>query len=179
MSAQTVALRTNGAYGSVVSNLRQIVSDTARNIAVDNVTTLGAQIDASIVPERLITALAEFFGCVGALLSVLGVYGLVAYNVTRRINEFGVRKALGATRFDVIRMVLRGVFGSVGIGVIIGSVIVFWSKRFTTSFIAVQVDDDSPIAFAAAAMIGVTMLAAILPARRAARLEPMDALRHE
>jgi predicted permease len=179
MSAQTVALRTNGAYGSVVSNLRQIVSDTARNIAVDNVTTLGAQIDASIVPERLITALAEFFGCVGALLSVLGVYGLVAYNVTRRINEFGVRKALGATRFDVIRMVLRGVFGSVGIGVIIGSVIVFWSKRFTTSFIAVQVDDASPIAFAAAAMIGVTMLAAILPARRAARLEPMDALRHE
>ena len=179
MSAQTVALRTSGAHGSVVSNVRRIVSDTVRNIGVDNVTTLGAQVDASIVPERLITALAEFFGCVGALLSVLGVYGLVAYNVTRRINEFGVRKALGATRVDVIRMVLRGVFGTVGIGVIIGSVIAFWSKRFTTSFIAVQVDDASPIAVAAAAMIGVTMIAAFLPARKAARLEPMDALRHE
>jgi ABC-type antimicrobial peptide transport system permease subunit len=76
-------------------------------------------------------------------------------------------------------MVLRGIFGTVGIGVIIGSVIALWSKRFTTSFIAVQVDDASPIAFAAAAMIAVTMIAAFLPARKAARLEPMDALRHE
>lgn len=151
-----------------------------KTVGVAKVTTLDDQVNASIVPERLIAILSGFFGGLGALLAVIGLYGLLAYMVARRTNEIGVRMALGATEGDVSRMVLKGALGLVGAGLVVGVPIAVWSKRLAASAIEnLPANNAFPIAFALTAMIAVALLAAYVPARRAARVDPMEALRHE
>jgi putative ABC transport system permease protein len=136
-------------------------------------------VDASIVAERLMAKLAGGFGGLGALLAALGLYGLLAYTVARRTTEIGIRMALGATRRDVTRMVLNDALRLVCAGLVLGVPIAIWSQRLAANLIQnLRVDIGLPIAFAAAAMIGVALLAAYVPARRAARVHPMEALRH-
>ena len=91
---------------AVVPDVRRAVREVLKTVPVTRVTTLGDQVDASIVPERLIATLSGSFGALGALLAAIGLYGLLAYTVARRINEIGIRMALGATRSAVTRMVL-------------------------------------------------------------------------
>ena len=100
------ALRTDLAPARVVEQVRRAVRDVLKTVPVAKVTTLAQQVDASIVPERLMAKLSGAFGGLGALLAALGLYGLLAYTVARRTTEIGIRMALGATRRDVTRMVL-------------------------------------------------------------------------
>jgi ABC-type antimicrobial peptide transport system permease subunit len=144
------------------------------------VTTLADQVDASIVPERLIATLSAAFGTLGTVLAAIGIYGLLAYTVARRTNEIGIRMALGATRRDVLRMVLQGTLGLLLAGLVLGMPIAIWTRRFTSSLIAdLSVGSTLPIVFAATLMITVSLLAASLPAYRATRVDPVHALRHE
>jgi putative ABC transport system permease protein len=144
------------------------------------VTTLADQMGASIVLERTIAALSGVFGALGALLAAMGLYGLMAYTVTRWRSEIGVRMALGATERDVLRLVLKSAFAMVVVGLVLGTPAAFWSKRFAASMIEnLPVNDPFPIAFAILTMLTVAILAAYVPARRAARVRPVEALRHE
>lgn len=173
------ALRTDRAPTSVVEDVRRAVADVLKTVPVTRVTTLADQVDAAIVAERLMAKLAGAFGGLGALLAAAGLYGLLAYSVVRRTNEIGVRMALGATRRDVTRMVLKGALGLVCAGLVVGAPIAVWSKRFAASMVEnLPVETAFPMAFAAVAMIVVALLAAYVPARRAARVNPIDALRH-
>ena len=174
------SLRTRLAPEAVVGEVRRTVRESLSNVAVARVTTLAEQMDASIVPERLMAGFSELFGALGAMLAALGIYGLLAYTVTRRVHEIGIRMALGATRRTVARMVVMDALGMVFTGLVAGVPIAIWSKGFVSSLIAdLPAMSVAPVAFGAAAMVMVALVAAYVPARRAARVEPLVALRHE
>jgi predicted permease len=174
------ALRTNIDPAVVAPEVRRVVREVLKTVAVSKTTTLNDQIDATIVPERLIATLSGWFGALGALLAAIGLYGLLAYTVTRRINEIGIRMALGATRGDVVLMILRDAFVMVAAGLLLGAPIAMWGRSFVAGMMQDLPGKDAlTIVFAVIAMIVVGLLAAYLPARRASRVEPMEALRHE
>jgi ABC-type antimicrobial peptide transport system permease subunit len=116
----------------------------------------------------------------GALLAAIGLYGLLAFTVARRTNEIGIRMALGATSGDASRMVLRDALKLVAVGLAIGIPAALWGRRVAAKVMQdLPLDNPAPIALGAVAMIGVAFLAAYVPARRAAAVDPMEALRHE
>jgi putative ABC transport system permease protein len=174
------SLRTNVEPAGVVDEVRRAVRDSLTNVAVARVTTLADQMDASIVVERLIASISEWFAALGAMLVAIGIYGLLAYSVARRTHEIGIRMALGATRGAVARMVVADALGMVGSGLIIGAPVAFWSKRVASSLMGdLPMGSIAPVVFGAAVMVMVALVATYLPARRAAGVEPMEALRHE
>ncbi len=173
-------LRTTVDPKSVAGTVRRMVRDVLKTVPVTEVTTLADQVDSNIVPERLIATLSKFFGCLGATLAGIGLYGLLACAVARRINEIGIRMALGATASRVSRLVLRDALGTVCAGLVAGLLIVLWSRPLAESLLSdLKLQSTVPLAIGGGAMIGVALLASYVPARRATRVDPMVALRHE
>ena len=184
-------LRTGVQPMSVVADVRRAVRDVLPNVPIAKVTTLAEQVDASILPERLVAMLSSLFGVLAALLLAIGLYGLLAYTVTRRLNEIGIRIAIGATSRDVTRMVLTTALRLVAAGLIVGVPIALWTKGYAASVLAVMaanqaempvtlpVDATVPIAVAVIAMLAVALVASYVPGRRATRIDPMVALRSE
>jgi len=130
--------------------------------------------------DRLMAALAGAFGLLAGLLAVLGLYGVIAYMVTRRRNEIGVRIALGAGRGRVIRLVLKEAGLLLAIGLAVGTGLALWTGRAATSMLyGLKPYDVGTLAAAIGLLALVGLLASYGPARRAANLEPMNALREE
>ncbi len=177
---QHVALRTSVDPLSVASEARRTVRGILEDVPINRVTTLAGQFEETVVPERLTAQLSGMFGALGVILAAIGIYGLLAYTVARRINEIGIRMALGATPRAATRMVLRDTLTMVVTGVAIGVPIVFWGRQFAASVVEdLPITNPLPLVLGSVAMIAVAMLASYVPARRAARVDPMKALRHE
>jgi ABC-type antimicrobial peptide transport system permease subunit len=180
MFTDKLSIRTSVAETAVAADVQRVVQDVLKAGAVAKVTTLDRQLDAAIAMERTIALLAAFFGMLGALLAGVGLYGLLAYTVTRRTREIGIRMALGASRGHVLRLVLRGAVMLVVIGVVAGTPVAFWAQRVAAQALrSFTVDAPLPIAIAAAEMAIVAVAAVYLPARRAARVDPAAALKQD
>jgi ABC-type antimicrobial peptide transport system permease subunit len=144
------------------------------------VKTQSAQVDETLFTERMFARLSALFAGLALTLACVGVYGLLAYAVTRRTTEIGIRVALGAQRGDVVWMILREALALAAIGIAIGLPASLAATRvLKTMLFGLQPHDPATIAFAAVLLVGVASAAGFIPARRAARVEPMQALRCE
>ena len=173
-------LRTSSDPAAMAGAVRRMVREVLTDVPVKRVTTLAEQVDSNIVPERLIATLSECFGVLGAALAGIGLYGLLAYSVARRTNEIGVRMALGATTGEVSRLVLSDALRMVCGGVVVGALLVLWSRPIAASLVQdLKPGSAGPLTSAGGAIAAVALLASYVPVRRATRVDPMVALRHE
>jgi len=180
VNANSFAIRAAGDPATLVADVRRAVAAVLKDVPVESTPTLAAQMDASIVPERLTATLSALFGALGSLLVAIGIYGLLAYTVARRTNEIGVRMALGATRRDVTQMVLADAIRMAGAGLAIGLPLAIWSRRFAASLIAGLPPTNAAAMIAGASTLtAIALAAAYFPALRASRVNPIDALRYE
>jgi predicted permease len=172
-------IRTAGDPAALAGALRAAVTGVHPDIFVD-ARTLTSQIQGSLVRERLLAHLSGFLGALALLLACIGIYGVMAYGVTRRTSEIGVRMALGAVPGDVVRMVLRETLLLAGAGIAIGIPLAFWLTRLTKTFLfGLEPNDPGVLLAAGASLLLVCALAGWLPAARAARIDPTTALRYE
>jgi putative ABC transport system permease protein len=141
---------------------------------------LSATIGDSLSRDRLLATLSGIFGALALVLAMMGLYGVMSYNVTWRRGEIAIRMALGAEQARVVRMVLREVLLMVGTGLVVGLSLAMAMTRFIASFLyGLTPNDPLTLSLAAAALAGVGVFAGYLPARRASRVDPMTALREE
>jgi predicted permease len=160
--------------------LRRLVRDVDPALDTRRTTTYESIIATSIAIERTLGTLGGLFGVLGLLVAAVGMFGVLAFRVERRTNELGVRLALGASQSSVISLVARDVVGMVLPGVVVGGAVALALAGFA-SRILFEVTPADPRVFAVAASIlaGTALLAAWLPAHRAAHVDPLVALRHE
>ena len=162
------------------ADVRRALASVDRNLPIFRVKTLLAQADDSLLRERLLALLSTCFGTLALSLACLGLYGLVAYGAGRRTAEIGIRVALGARRGQILWLVARETLWLAAGGVAAGILLALGLTRYAKSLLfGVAPDDPTTLAIAAGLLTGVAILAAILPARRASRIDPMAALRYE
>jgi predicted permease len=177
--SMVIAVRTDGARDLPV-RIRAAVAEVDRDVPVTDLKTEEAQIDESIGSERMFTTLLVFFGGFALMLACIGLHGVTSYAVARRTSEIGVRMALGAQRGQVLWMVLRQVIVLAAIGLAVGIPIAAAASRSVRALLfGVQPADPWSLAAGALAMLAVALGSGYLPARRAARLDPLVALRRE
>jgi predicted permease len=168
-----------GAPTGLIAGVKSAIGQVNPHVSIE-FTTLAHQINESIARERLLATLAGFFGALALLLAMIGLYGVMSYNVARRRSEIGIRIALGAGQAPVLRMVLGEAALLTGIGLIVGLGVAMATTRLVESFLyGLKPNDPLTLSLAAAALAGVAFVAGYLPARRASRLDPMTALREE
>jgi putative ABC transport system permease protein len=173
-------VRTDSGMASPGDALRRRVSQIDRNVAVSDVTTLQQIVDESIWQERFFTTLLAFFAALALLMATVGLYGVMAYTVSRRTHELGIRMALGASAREIRGMVLVQSGRLVGAGIAIGIVAsVFATRLLAKQLYGVKPTDPQTFLAVAALLIGAALLASYLPARRATRVDPILALREE
>ena len=142
--------------------------------------SFGDQVDDKFSQQAMIAKLTSLFGFLALALASVGLYGVTAYSVERRTSEIGIRMALGANRLNVLRLVLRGAFLQVGIGLAIGiPATILGGRAMATQLFGVKPYDPSILLLTTAALSLAAFMAAVLPARRAASIEPIRALRME
>ncbi len=150
------------------------------NLSIIDMHSFGEQVTRQFNQERLIARLTELFSLLALALASIGLYGVTAYNIARRTSEIGVRMALGANQVDVVKMVLRGAFSQVGIGLLLGVPLAIGAGRLMTAKLyGVTGFDPVILAGAVGALALCALVAGVVPARRAASIEPVQALRVE
>ena len=150
------------------------------NLPVIWIGALKEQVAGQFAQQRLIARLTSFFGVLSLVLASVGLYGVTAYNAGRRINEIGVRVALGADRGDIVRLVLRGAFGLILFGLFIGLPLAFAAGRVLGNQLYGMSPYNPAVLLIAVATLGLSALAAsLIPALRASLISPLEALRTE
>jgi predicted permease len=163
-----------------IGAVRQAMASADPNLPIISIRPLKEQVATQFTQQRLIARLTQFFGALSLVLASIGLYGVTAYNAGRRVNEIGVRVALGAGRGDVVRLVLRGALALILFGLLIGLPLTFVAGRFLGHQLYGTNPDNPVVTLAAVLALGLSALAAALvPAFRASLISPLDALRAE
>ena len=176
----TLLLRTRSEAQSLTGFVREVVAKQDRNVPLSQVRTFEYYLSETLAQPRFNSLLLSVFAGVALLLTVIGLYGVVAYSVSQRTQEIGIRLALGARPWDVLKLVVGQGITLTLIGVVLGSVAAMALTRLMKSLLF-GVSATDPVTFAAIALLlaGVALLACYIPARRAMKVDPMVALRYE
>ena len=178
----TLVLRSAGDDPGVLAGVRQVVRELDRDLPLYDVKTMTSHLrdGLALLFVRLAARLATAFGLLGLVLAVVGVYGVVSYSVSQRTHEIGIRMALGAQSFDVLKLVLGQGLVLTLAGVVIGLGAAFAVTRVMTSLLY-GVSSSDPLTFSLISilLLGVALAASFIPARRALGVDPMVALRYE
>jgi putative ABC transport system permease protein len=160
--------------------VRKALASVDPNLVLYGVDPYSKVLSADFQQENMIATLTTLFGVLGLMLAAIGLYGVMAYMVEQRTNEIGVRMALGADRGSVVKMVLRGAFSQVGIGLMLGiPAAIGAGKLMTGQLFGVKPWDPVMLTVATLLLALAALLASLIPARRAAGVQPMVALRNE
>jgi predicted permease len=180
LAEMVYALRTSGNPLRYANSVREIVQQADARVPVSEIRTQVADIDQTINQEITFAELCSGFAILALVIACVGLYGAVSYNVARRTGEIGIRMALGAHRGKVVRMVLREVLILTAVGLAIGMATALATSKFVASFLfGMKPNDPLALTLAVLTLLGAALLAGYMPARKASRIDPMTALRHE
>jgi predicted permease len=176
----SVVARTDGDPLSIAPAMREALRRLDPSLPLYRIETLESSLSKALAPARFRTALLGSLAAIGLLLALVGIYGVIAYLVTHRRGEIGVRMALGASSGDVLRMVIGQGLRPVFAGTALGAIGAFAATRLLSTWLR-GVSPGDPLTFAAVAvsLIGVSALASLIPARRATRVSALEAMRAE
>jgi predicted permease len=176
----TLIIATNGPGASAAANVRKVISTLAPNLALSDVRTLDEHLAVSTAIPRVGAILLAVFGALALALAAIGLYGVVAFTVSQRTREIGVRLALGADARTILRQIVGEAAWTSGVGVVIGLALAAAAGSAVRSLlINVSPTDALSYALIAAMLLVVTLVASGLPARRASKVDPVNALRME
>ncbi len=178
--AGAVELRVAGRPQNLEADVQHALANINPNLTVLNIMSLGEQLSLNFNQDNLMARLTELFGLLALVLSCVGLYGVTSYSVTRRTNELGIRMALGAGRNNILVMILRGALAQIIFGLVIGVPVAFACARLLASLLY-GVKPADPLTFISVSLIfiAVALASCYLPARRATKVDPIVALRHE
>jgi predicted permease len=176
----TLCVRTTGEPNRLVQTIRGRVREMESAVSVTEARTMEDNLNRNLMQERFVATLGGFFGLVALLLAAIGLYGVMSQAVTTRTREIGIRMALGAQAKKVLWLILRDALVMVFVGTAIGISAALVLTRYTESLLyGVKPIDPATLLLTGILLLALTTLAGFLPARRATRVEPMRALRHE
>jgi len=176
----TLGIRTEVNPSVITASVRQALLEVNRDIPIREIKTAEAQLKSGLVQERLVATLSSFFGGLALVLAALGIYGTLAYLVAQKTSEIGIRMALGAQRSDVFRLLMWEVAWPVLAGVFVGLIAVRAASSLVTSMLfGLTATDPAVLISSIVVLLATAALAAYLPVRLAARVDPMVALRYE
>jgi putative ABC transport system permease protein len=175
-----IEIQTAAAVPNLEEQVRRALSQVNPDLAIINFDPFAEQVKSNFTQQAMIAKLTSFFGVLALILASIGLYGVTAYSVERRTSEIGIRMALGADRSNVLRMVLRSAFLQVGIGLLIGiPVTIFGGRAMASQLFGVKAYDPVVLSVTVLVLAAAAFVAALIPARRAAGVQPMLALRAE
>jgi ABC-type antimicrobial peptide transport system permease subunit len=178
-SGLSLLLRTRGEPLAYVESVRRAVISIDPGRAISNITSVEALADQTIAGQRTSTIVIAILGALALLLASIGIYGVMAYSVSRREREFGIRIALGSSRTNILTLLFSKVFRLVLAGMVLGACLIFAMRAWVASLLGASHENILALAVSGLLLCFVAALATFIPARRASRIDPMQALRSE
>ncbi len=176
----SLLMRTGGNPLSLVSTVRARIRALDPYVPLDRIYPLEQKVSEATTSPRFTMSLVGLFAALGMALAAVGIYGVISYAVTERTKEIGIRRALGANEAGIMWVILRQGMTLTLLGLALGLVIAVWATRLlTTILFSVSTTDPATFAGVSSLLVAVALLACYIPARRATKVDPLDALRHE